>query len=304
MNRRNRQTVDSSALRAMEAKIDQLPLLPQVLVKLLQLSQESPDYFDQVEKLAEEDPAFAVRVVALANSASSAPAVPITSIKTAVTRMGSATIGDLVASLAVQRVFMPREPSQVRLWQHSISAAVATQRVAGLIPSLELEPGQAYLAGLLHDVGRFVMFEHAAPALLKVDESNWHTPEELIAADVEIYKFTHSELGFLACRHWGLPDDIAEMIRHHHTPIDGPVVAGTWVALTLCVQIADRLCLAIVERPRDEDASAEQIEKRILEHCLTTDQERRLLSPSAVQTAIPLIRRDSERLLAGLGFAP
>ncbi len=295
-------TVDKSALRAMKAKIDTLPLLPQVLVKLLQLSQTSPDYFDQVEKLAEEDPAFAVRVVALANSASSAPAVPITSIKVALTRMGSAAVGDLVASLAVQRVFMPREANQVRLWQHSISAAVATQRVAGLIPSLELEPGQAYLAGLLHDIGRFVMLEHAAPSLRKVDESNWHTPEELIAADVEIYKFTHSELGFLACRRWGLPDDIAEMVRYHHAPIDGDIDAGSWVALTVCVQIADRLCLSIVERPSDEEQSPEQIEERIVRDCLQTDQERHLLSPAALQAAIPLIQRDSERLLAGLGF--
>ncbi|MEO1247087.1 MAG: HDOD domain-containing protein, partial [Pseudomonadota bacterium] len=113
----------AAALKDMEAKIDELPLLPQVLVRLLQLRPASVDYFENFESLVKEDPAFAVRVISLANSSTSAPVSPIETIRDALTRMGAVTIGALVASLAVQKVFMPTEPGQVRLWSHSILAA-------------------------------------------------------------------------------------------------------------------------------------------------------------------------------------
>lgn len=100
-----------SALHAMDVIIDELPLLPQVLVRILQLNSNSEDYFEQFELLAREDPALAIRVVALANSAASAPVSPIVSIKDALTRMGATTIRNLVTSIAVQRVFLPSKPN-------------------------------------------------------------------------------------------------------------------------------------------------------------------------------------------------
>ncbi|MGB5257508.1 MAG: HDOD domain-containing protein, partial [Woeseiaceae bacterium] len=81
----------------MEDKIDELPLLPQVLVRILQLDTESDSFFEEFGKLTKEDPAFAVRVITLANSAASAPAVPVVSIRDALTRMGSHAIRGLVA---------------------------------------------------------------------------------------------------------------------------------------------------------------------------------------------------------------
>jgi HD-like signal output (HDOD) protein len=68
---------DTTALHSMASKIGELPLLPQVLVKILQLNTSAVDYFEQFESLANEDPALAVRIVAMANSAASAPAVRV-----------------------------------------------------------------------------------------------------------------------------------------------------------------------------------------------------------------------------------
>lgn len=93
--------VANSALQNMEGKIDELPMLPQVCVKILQLDPSSGNYFKEFGKLTIEDPAF--------------------------------------------------------------SAAQVTK----IVPILDVDPAEAYLIGLLHDIGRFVMFEHAAPNLLE-----------------------------------------------------------------------------------------------------------------------------------------
>ncbi len=294
--------VAESALQSMEAKIDELPMLPQVLVRILQLNPDADNFFEEFGKLTKEDPAFAVRLIALANSAASSPAVPVVSIRDALTRMGSQAIRNLVASLAVQRVFLPTKPNEVRLWQHSVYAAFAAAMIAEVASDLKIDPAEAYLVGLLHDIGRFVMFEHAAPNLLKVDESHWETPEQLIEADLEVYKFTHSELGFRACIHWKLPVSICEVVRRHHTPIEAEIVAGSRDALLFCVQVADHLCLSLLQCDDFEDIPDDVREQRILENCLKTDQQANLLPATLLAAKLDRIQTDSQALLSGLGF--
>jgi len=290
------------ALHSMEEKIKELPLLPQVLVRILQLDPKSEEYFEEFEFSAKEDPAFAVRIIALANSAASSPVAPISVIRDALARMGATTVASFVASLAVQRVFMPTEANQIRLWQHSISTAVGAQRISELVPGLMIEPGHAYLVGLLHDVGRFVMFEHAPKQLLEVDEHDWQTPDDLEVVDIEVFNFTHSELGYLACEHWGVPEAIADIIRHHHTPLDGTIQPGSADATTFCVQVADRLSVTLVDNPDLEELSNEQRQERVALHCLKTEEERRLLPVDRLTAEIENVRRESEHLMKGLGL--
>ena len=302
METRTGKAIDETSLRHMQDKIGDLPLLPQVLVRILQLDPDSDRFFEEFGKLTKEDPGFAVKVIALANSASSAPAVPVVSIRDALTRMGVQPIRSLVASLAVQRVFFPTKPNEIQLWQHSVYAAFASAQIAEIVPEIAVDPAEAYLIGLLHDIGRFVMFEHAAPNLLSVDESNWQTPEELIEADIETYKFTHSELGFRACKHWQLPDSICDVIRRHHTPIEDTIVAGSLDAVLFCLQVADHLCLSLLQRDDFEELPSDIREERILEECLVTEQQLELLPATVLAENLDKIHAGGNDLLSGLGF--
>lgn len=294
---------DSAAFLKMQDKIEELPLLPQVLVRILQLDPNSNNYFEEFGKLTKEDPAFAVRIIALANSASSAPAVPIATIRDAMTRLGAQVIRSHVASLAVQRVFMPTKPNEVSLWQHSVYCAVAAAKTAELATKLKVDPAEAYLVGLLHDIGRFVMFQHAAPELLAVDESHWNTPAELIEADITIYKITHSELGYKACKHWRLPESICDVVQRHHTPVKGTIVPGSVDALVFCVQVADNICLSLLQRDDFDEISPEERERLILTRCVPSEQQADLLPVGALTINLDGIRAESRDLLEGLGFA-
>ncbi len=293
----------ASALASMADKVDELPLLPQSLVNVMRLSPDDADYFDRFEDLAREDPALAVKIVSFANSAASAPMSPVLSIQAALARMGIQPIRSLVASLAVQRVFMPSEESQVNLWKHSISVAVASQRVATMLSDLDVDPGFAYLAGLLHDIGRFVMLEHASDDLQRVDESEWASGDDLLAADLDVFLFTHSELGYLACQRWGLPDDIAEVVRFHHADLEMPIKPGSVDAINLCVQVADRLDLMIFSNEELQDAPLEEIQAALSQQCSACETLGSIMDPQAMVMQIPGIRSEIQELLAGLGFS-
>lgn len=292
-----------SALAQMSDKVDQLPLLPQVLVRILQLDSGQIDYFEQIDRLAREDPPFAVRLLAMANSASSSPASPIKSIKEALTRIGAVTITNIVASMAVQRVFMPSSPSHVGLWAHSLRVAVGAETLARMLPALKVVPGDAYLCGLLHDIGRFVMFEHAPKHLLAVDESNWHSPADLLEADIEVFKFTHSELGFLACRHWGLPDETANVVRRHHERLDASPAPGSTEAMLMLIEVADWLDVLILNDPESKSLSDDELVGKIDEHCLPTDSFREAVDATVLAKRVSNIRDESDLLLQGLGLA-
>ncbi len=298
----SRATNSSPELSYLSGKIDELPLLPHVLTRILQIDTDADDYFEQFELLSKEDPALAVKLLSMANSAASSPQNTIVTIRGALSRIGVATVGELVASLAVQRVFVPTKPSQVKLWCHSIIVAVVSEQIAKLTPDLKIDPSQAYLCGLLHDIGRFVMLEHASSELLQVEEHEWDSPEKLIEADIEVFRFTHCELGYLACGHWGLPQTIADVVRDHHREISSKVEVGSFTALLFCVQLADRLSIELIENKEKDDVDLA---------CLKAVVDRDF-SPALVSSLLPLgsllgsfddIRNSCDFLLSGLGFS-
>jgi len=295
-------TKDSHALDSMRKKIDALPLLPQALVGILGLDPDSDDYFDDFESLVVQDPTFAVRVIALANSAASSPICEKSTIRDAVVRLGVGTISELIASLAVQQVFVPTKPFQIQLWHHSITVAVASRHIACQLSALDVKPEYAYLCGLLHDIGRFVMLEHSAQQFSDVDATDWQTPDELIDADLDVYKYTHAELGYLACKHWGLADSIAKVARTHHTPISDAISAVSIEAVQTCIQISDRLDLALIQGAQHLSMNDADIEKAICEKCLITPAQQKLLNPATLKVAIPAISEQANKLIAGLGL--
>jgi putative nucleotidyltransferase with HDIG domain len=289
-------------LKALELKIDELPLLPQVLVKVLQLDPASDDYFDAFETLSREDPGLSIRLIALANSAASSPAAEINTIRKALARMRTTIANGLVCSLAVQRVFMPHLPNQIRLWRHSIAVAVAAEQLAKIAPALKVDPEQAYLVDLLHDVGRFVMFEHAAENLLRVDEFEWDSPEQLVESDIEVFNFTHCELGYLACQHWKLPTAITIAVRDHHNPIETGFKAGSQQALLLCNRVAGRLAMALIEKESLEALSSAEVEEIVLADCLTPLRAAALFPATRIVAKIPDLRARCDLMMGGLGF--
>ncbi len=287
-------------LEQMKIKVDELPLLPMVLVKIMQLNPDSDQYYENFVQLVEEDPPFAVRVIALANSPAFLPTHPIVKINEAVVRLGTDTVRNLVASLAVQKVFVPSGKDQIKLWTHSISVAVTSKCLANMILQLEVNPEKAYLCGLLHDIGRFVMFEHAPQHLKDVDESNWHTPDELIEADVEVFKYTHAALGSYACKKWGLPEEIATVVRDHHNPSNDEITRpATDEATVACIKLADKLSVMVLER-LDTDIDVQGVlEKQVL----VSSQEKGWLDAVSLISKLDDIRSEADCLQKNMGFS-
>lgn len=201
---------------ALAKQIDNIPMLPSVIAQLLSLSVDDPDYFNKVIHLAESDPTFALRTIKLSNSVLFGTHQPITNIHDAVIRIGIDQIHNLLASIAVTKVFLPVTMSEKRLWQHSIEVACLARLIASHLNECNIKPEQAYLAGLLHDLGLFLRFQESQEQFNHIDDYVWSTPAQHVEAEKNLFKESHANLSELICHQWGVPKLISDVVAHHH----------------------------------------------------------------------------------------
>lgn len=184
------------------------------------LDRTDEGFFDELVGIINSEPNLAARLLAVANSAQSAPRNPVTSVRAAASRLGSSGAANLVTALGVTTVFVPRDKWEQSLWRHSLQVAEGAGALAAAADESVLKREAGHTAGLLHDIGRFVMFLEAPEALREIDEGNWKSPQELVEVERAICGLTHTEIGSIACTQWNLPEHIAETARRHHEPRD------------------------------------------------------------------------------------
>lgn len=272
----------------LEQHLDDLPVLPAAVTKLMTLDRSRRDYFDRVLALIESEPNFAARILAAANSASSAPLVPVTTLATAIARLGGATSANLVLAASVTRVFVPQDDWEKSLWRHAIQVAVASRALATRSNDSAVDPQEAYACGLLHDIGRFILLQEAPDELREIDEGSWDAPDALVRRELSICGVTHAELGALACAKWGIPHLIEEVVRNHHQvdPTSAITPAGK---LTALIRVADfaMFPVALPGAPgiiEADDATLRDVADRLPPFVeLTDDELRRVIGTSTAE---------------------
>ncbi len=236
-----------TTIAKLEQRLTDLPVLPVVLLELMRLDPHADDHYEQVSRLIARDPALATRVIRVANSAELARGRVVANLGGAIQLMGSVNCANLVLAESVVRVFAPRHGWERALWLHAIGVAVLAKALAAsaLVPGAD--PELCYLAGLLHDIGRFVLYLEAPDELRAVDETAWTTPEELLASEQRVCGFNHIELGFRAVTKWGLPPPLPLLIRHHHARPPYVSEVGALGPVVAAVVVADHLSVASLQ---------------------------------------------------------
>jgi HD-like signal output (HDOD) protein len=193
----------------------ELPVFHPIAIRLQQLL-ETPDFtMDAVIALANEDPALAGQILKMANSTVYMGRVRTETIKDAVIRMGAMQVANL-AMAASQAGLHVSENKLINgflqsLWLHSHACAVGSRwlaRSAGYPQYAD----QAYMAGLLHDVGKLYLLK-ALERLNKMGVAQAALEEELL---LEIFAELHVEQGCRLMEHWNMPKIYYNVVANHH----------------------------------------------------------------------------------------
>jgi len=218
-----------------------LPSMPQVLVQLIDSCHGSEIELKAVAHIINKDAAISAKLLQLVNSSFIGCRKAFTNVEQAVVHLGIDTVRNLAISISIQQVFRRVETNGLlsidRFWHHSLLNAFLAQKIAIAIGYPD--PSEAYLAGLLHDIGKLLMWMAFpgtyAPLLLKGVRCH---NGRLAFLESEKLHVNHCEAGSWLCKQWRLPTLLADAIRYHHHPIDEVEQA---LPLTQIAYLADLL---------------------------------------------------------------
>ena len=228
-------------LEQIVAGASDLATLPQIVLRVITLTDDPKATAPDLERLIAMDQALAVKILALANSSYYGLPRRVSTLREAVVFLGFRTLRELATTISTSSLFLGRGdvPALARraLWRHSIDAAQCARVIVGLLsPDMREAVGaeQAYTAALLHDIGKAALdrSRHALFVSMSRMAELHHVRYSVIEAEVML--FTHGQIGAAMAARWNLPAPLAEAIAYHHTPN----------AATLNPKLTATVCLA------------------------------------------------------------
>jgi len=203
--------LDELAWRVAQGMVD-LPLLPSVAMEVTNVAAQENADARTIAELLRKDQAVAAHVLRVVASPVYSGRTQIVSLQQAVARLGVQKIREIALAIAFRvGVFKLKgfEAEVASMFQHSVGAAMFAQEIAR---ATRRNVEDAFLCGLLHDVGRPVILQALVQILA---EQKLQVPA---AAVVAATGDVHCELGGTLADSWGLPEAVEMSIRHHHSP--------------------------------------------------------------------------------------
>lgn len=198
-------------------QITDLPSLPEVYYRVRDVLSQPESSLEQLADAIETDPAIAARLLRLANSALYQFPTKIETVHRATTIIGTKEIQELILATAVLSAFegMPVGVVSMRsFWEHSIACGLAARTIATYRGESNIE--RFYVAGLLHDIGRIVLFITQPQRMSEILEQHRSRNRPLVSLERDVFGVCHGEIGGALLARWNLPKSLCETVAGHH----------------------------------------------------------------------------------------
>ncbi len=193
--------------------------LPGVYLRLSSVVSDPRSSAADVGRVIADDPGLTARLLKLVNSAMYGFPSKIETVSHAISIVGTAQLQDLALATSVIRLFASVPENLVTMesfWRHSVACGVTARALAARRRESNVE--RYFVAGLLHDIGRPIMYmqvpEEARVAVMRSRE----TGRPLFEVEHEVLGFDHSHVGAALLEQWKLPPSLREPVAHHHHP--------------------------------------------------------------------------------------
>lgn len=206
-------------------RISEVSSLPAVALQIIEVANDSGTGSEDLLEAVQFDAALATRIMRTVNSSYYSLQNKVADLKLAITLLGFKEIRNLALTAYIAQLFKKGAGhgtySREGLWNHLISTGTVARLIAET--SRKVPPREAYLAGLLHDLGLILIDQYLhKPFCQVIDRLSDQTP--ICRAEQEVLGFDHAALGQFVAQRWNLPGHLTASIRYHHAPLeyDGP----------------------------------------------------------------------------------
>jgi HD-like signal output (HDOD) protein/nitrogen-specific signal transduction histidine kinase len=232
-----------------------IPSPPQLLLRLLHLVDDEQASMGDLATLVKQDAGLVTRLLNVANSPALRCGSELRSLENCLAKLGTRLVRAIATCLSIQNLFDRRtgvSPAELsRFWAHSLMVAELSRKIAAAAG--DPHPDEAYLAGLLHDIGQLILLSALGEpyARLLVDNGDEGT---LVERELAAFGTHHGEIGTWLVDRWKLDSSFADGILFHHARAEDISTAAqlpqiVWLAHALAArqEIAPELASKFAE---------------------------------------------------------
>jgi HD-like signal output (HDOD) protein len=220
-------------------EISHIATLPEITMKIVSIVEDPSSTAQDLHNVISKDPALCTRILKVVNSAFYGLPGQIGSINRAIVLLGLNAVKNIAIVASLAKLFkggqLTPNFSAKDLWTHSIAVGTATKLLAE-----QMKMGltdEAFLAGLIHELGVMVQMQWDRNKLVEVLEKTG-TTGDMLNHEMQVFGATHQDFGAALSEKWKFPKSFTTVIGHHHNPMELPFDQRT---LACMVFIADRL---------------------------------------------------------------
>jgi len=272
-------------------EISHIATLPEVTLKIIRLVEDPDSTAQDLNQVITNDPALGARILKVVNSAFYGLPGQIGSINRAIVLLGLNAVKNIAIAASLAKLFRGGQicPSfNARdLWHHSIAVATCTRLLAQKA-KLGL-PDEAFLAGLIHDIGVMVEMQARRAKFVEAVEKMDAEGLTLRQAEQAVLGATHEQFGMALCKTWKFPASFANVTGFHHRPMQLAAANRTMTAL---VHIAEVIS-ARTGIGYCKDVESQNVQSELLAELQLTEQ-----TLDEVAEALPQAIEEASNLLS------
>lgn len=226
-------------------QISHIATLPEVTLRIIELVEDPSSTAQDLHNVISNDPALGSRILKVVNSAFYGLPGQIGSINRAIVLLGLNAVKNIAIAASLAKLYRGGQLcpgfSARDLWTHSIASAACAKLVADTI-KLGL-PDEAFLAGLIHDIGIMVEMQGDRQKLIEVVnalalDDDGVPVRNMLEQEERVFGANHQDFGRGLCEKWKFPKSFSFVTGAHHTPLQLSEQNRT---LACVVYVADRV---------------------------------------------------------------
>jgi HD-like signal output (HDOD) protein len=238
--------MDHEKLAQLIAKIDAMPTLPALVARVLTITANPESSAEDLLQAIEPDQSITVKILKVANSAFYSRARKVSDLKQALMVLGFQEVRNLVLASAVfnnfQKIKQVKEFDAQAYWRHCFTTGLAAKMLAG---PLKLAPGEMFIAGLIHDIGKLALLTALPVEFIRTMKMSGNCGLENLIAEKHVLGLAHTDVGMRVLKRWMFPNHLVAATGYHHQP----ATHDSLLIYPLVVHLADFLAHLVALSP-------------------------------------------------------
>jgi putative nucleotidyltransferase with HDIG domain len=220
----------SPLIENLDNMVRDVPSMPVVAQKVMHMLGDPRTTNPALGETLGADQSLASRILQMANSPFFGTRQKIGSISGAILILGHAALRSLIITACTKGLYKNPGLMEQKLWEHALATATASRLIAstakgsmdpdGASTPGSTDPDEAFVAGLLHDIGQTIfalVYHNAYETLFMRVYNEGLSRNDLMEMEREEFGYNHCEVGLRVITKWRLPGNIARVARRHHT---------------------------------------------------------------------------------------